>query len=260
VKAGLEDDVTLPGLESPVFMGGRGEFPLLQHHRRIDGKDFYWLANNTEQAQKCRISLRLRSGAASIWDCETGAIRPITSVSCGQVELSFKPLEAYWLVVDPALPARDVPAPPEARETLTITGPWQVTCDAKIQPVMEFSTTPPAEFAAGVEKPLEDWKTWMPAKFSGLMDYAKTITVDKVGPPVLLDLGKVCHAAEVWVNGQSCGARLWGPYVFDVSKALRPGTNDIRVRVANLINNSYDDIQESGLFGPVILRQAATGN
>ncbi len=57
LKAGLEDDVTLPGLESPVFMGGRGEFPLLQHHRRIDGKDFYWLANNTEQAQKCDISL-----------------------------------------------------------------------------------------------------------------------------------------------------------------------------------------------------------
>jgi len=32
---------------------------------------------------------------------------------------------------------------------------------------------------------------------------------------------------------------------------LRQGKNEIRVRVANLINNSYGDIEESGLIGPV---------
>lgn len=72
---------------------------------------------------------------------------------------------------------------------------------------------------------------------------------------MVLDLGRVCHTAEVWVNGKPVGARLWGPYVYDVGKALRPGANEIRVRVANLINNSYDDLQESGLFGPVTVRQ-----
>ena len=251
MKAGMEDDATLPGLESAVYLNGG--FPLLAQHRRIDGKDFYWLANNTEQAQKCHIGIR-RSGAASIWDCETGTIRPISSYSCGQVDLSFKPLEAYWLVVDPALPTQDPAAPPKMKEGVPIGGPWKVTFNPKIQPMMEFPSSPPAEFAAGVEKPLEDWKAWAPAKFSGLMDYAKTITDDKVEGPVSLDLGKVCHAAEVWVNGQSCGARLWGPYVFDIGKALRPGANEIRVRVANPINNSYGDIRESGLFGPVILR------
>jgi hypothetical protein len=59
--------------------------------------------------------------------------------------------------------------------------------------------------------------------------------------------------AEVWVNGKSCGARLWGPHVFDVGKELRPGANEIRVRVANLINNSYGEITESGLLGPIRL-------
>jgi hypothetical protein len=250
LKAGLEDDVTLPGLASPVWINP-GEFKLLQQHRRIDGKDFYWLANNTEQARKCDISIR-PIGAASIWDCETGTIRPITSVSCGRIELTFKPLEAYWLVVDPALPAREVPAPPESKEALTITGPWKVTYEAKHQPVMEYPVTPPAEFSTGMDKPLEDWQAWVPAKFSGLLEYANTITVDKVEPR---DLGKVCHAAEVWVNGQPCGARLWGPYVFDIGKAMRPGNNEIRVRVANLVNNSYGDLREAGLLGPVVLRQ-----
>jgi hypothetical protein len=59
--------------------------------------------------------------------------------------------------------------------------------------------------------------------------------------------------AEVQVNGKSCGARLWGPHVFDVGEALRPGANEIRVRVVNLINNSYGEITESGLLGPVRL-------
>jgi hypothetical protein len=129
-----------------------------------------------------------------------------------------------------------------------------VAFDAKIQPMMEFPSTPPAEFVAGVEKPLEDWKAWAPAKFSGLLDYTKTLQVEKLENPMFLDLGKVCYAAEVWVNGQSAGARLWAPYVFDVSAALRPGKNEIHVRVANLINNSYGEIQESGLLGPVTLK------
>jgi len=77
--------------------------------------------------------------------------------------------------------------------------------------------------------------------------------MESVAGPVLLDLGKVAHAAELWVSGRGCGARLWGPHVFDVTHALHPGANEIRARIANLINNSYEDPQESGLLGPVRL-------
>ena len=253
-------DKGAPGLDSPLkFVSGA--FKMLQQRRRIDGKDFFWLVNNSDQPQACEILAGGVKGAASIWDCESGEIRPITSLDGeggSQIKLDFRPLEAYWIVLDPALPAQLVPQRPHLKTVLAVSGPWQVTFDAKIQPVMEFPTTPPAGFAAGVEKPLEDWQGWVGAKFSGLMDYTKSLEVNEVGRVMLLDLGKVCHAAEVWVNGESVGAKLWGPYVFNVSQALRPGQNQIRVRVANLINNSYDDIQESGLFGPVTLQQAET--
>ena len=79
-------------------------------------------------------------------------------------------------------------------DVLTVSGPWKVTFDPKVQPVMEFATTPPAEFAARAEKPLDDWQGWAGAKFSGLLDYTKTITVAKVAPSMVLDPGKVCHA------------------------------------------------------------------
>ena len=242
-----------PGLESPVKFTSGG-FAMLQHRRRIDGKDFFWLVNNAGQKQDCEVMISGVKGEASLWDCETGAIRPVSSADVAEgstLRLVFKPLEAYWLVFDPAVPARSVPVEPELKEVLVVTGTWNVAFDATIQPTMEFPSVPPAEFAAGVEKPLEDWKAWAPEKFSGLMDYTKTVNVDKAEKCMYLDLGKVCHAAEVWVNGQQVGERLWGPYVFDVGKVLRQGKNEIRVRVANLINNSYGDIEESGLIGPV---------
>jgi hypothetical protein len=245
-----------PGLESPVkFVSG--EFAMLQHRRRIEGKDFFWLVNNGERQQECEVLIQGLQGAASIWDCETGQIRPITSADVAdgsRLTLRFKPLEAYWLVLDSSLPAGAVPTGPEMKDVLSVTGPWKVTFDAKIQPTMEFSSTPSSEFVTGVEKPLEDWKGWNMDKFSGLMDYTKTLHVDKVDKQMFLDLGKVCYAVEVWVNGKPVGARLWDPYVFDVSSVLHAGKNEIRVRVANLINNSYGDIQESGLFGPVVVK------
>jgi len=247
------------GLDSPIEFKS-GAFPLLQHRRRIDGRDFFWLANNAATWQTCEVAVRGVRGAASIWDCETGGIRPVPSTDSDEgsaLALVFKPYEAYWLVFDPEEKAHSGPAErkPEFEVFAAIEGTWKVSFDPGVQPVMEFSLTPPAEFAQGVEKPLEDWSVWGLQKFSGLLDYSMAITLEEPEKGMSLDLGQVCHVAEVWVNGKSCGARLWGPHVFDIGEALRPGRNEVRVRVANLINNSYGEYTESGLLGPVrILR------
>jgi len=245
------------GLQSQVVFES-GAFPMLRHHRRIDGRDFFWLANNTESRQTSRVSIPGVKGAASIWDCETGRSRPVASTRTkdgSSLSLAFKPLEAYWLVFDPERRASaSAPADePGSGVSAEIEGPWTVTFDLAVQPVMEFPMAPPAEFASGVEKPLEDWSVWGLGRFSGLLDYAKTVTVTDPEKGTRLDLGRVAHAAEVWVNGTSCGARLWGPHVFEIGRALRPGPNEIRVRVANLISNSYGEFAGSGLFGPVRL-------
>ncbi|MCX6574486.1 MAG: glycosyl hydrolase [Candidatus Aminicenantes bacterium] len=257
LKALFEGGAVVSGLESPITFAS-GAFPMLKHHRRVDGREFYWLANNTESWQTGRISVLGARGAASIWDCETGSISPVASADAGsgsESTLVFKPYEAYWLVFDPKAPA--LAGPPEripATEAVaTVEGPWTVTFDPAIQPVTEYPMAPPAEFKEGVEKPLEDWSAWGLKKFSGLLDYTKTVTVERPEKGMSLDLGQVDHVAEVWVNGRSCGARIWGPHVYAIGDALRPGPNEIRVRVANLINNSYGEFSGSGLRGPVRL-------
>ncbi|MCX6223763.1 MAG: glycosyl hydrolase, partial [Bacteroidia bacterium] len=246
-------DKTAPGLECQVKFSS-GAFPMLQLHRRIDGKDFFWLVNNNDQKQLCEVNIPGVTGAASIWDCETGDIRPVSSITADgstSIKLNFKPLEAYWLVFDPGSPVNAVIDKSDYKSFANVDGNWKVTYDAGIQPELEFPSAPPAQFAAGIEKPLEDWKTWGLEKFSGLMDYSKLINIEKIEKQMFLDLGKVCHVAEVWVNGKSVGSKMWGPYMFDITSAVKSGPNEIRIRIANLINNSYGDIQESGLLGPV---------
>ena len=244
------------GLESPVkFLSGN--FPMLQQHRKIDGRDFFWLVNNNETTQSCELQIEGAHGTCSIWDCETGSSRPVASVdspSGSRLSLNFKTLEAFWLVFDTKEHAvSNITQNTDYSQILSIDGPWMVRYDPKIQPVMEFPVKPDTSLITGFVKPLEDWKNWGDQKFSGLMDYTNSFVYDGIAQKVILDLGKVCHAAEVTVNGKSCGKRLWGPYTFDISYALKPGVNTLKIRIANLINNSYGDIQESGLFGPVIL-------
>jgi hypothetical protein len=255
LKALLDRAGRAPGLETQVEFRS-GAFPMLQHRRRIDGRDFFWLVNNADAWQACDVTIRGVHGAASIWDCETGAIRPIASADSSEgseLALVFKPYEAYWLVFDVGRSASSAPPErtPEFELVAAVEGPWKVVYDPSVQPGMEFPVTPPAEFVQGVEKPLEDWRAWGLQKFSGLLDYTAAVNVEEPGREMSLDLGRVCHAAEVWVNGESCGARLWGPHLFDVGRALRPGRNEVRVRIANLINNSYGEIAPSGLLGPV---------
>src|SRR5512143_354053 len=97
LKELLDAEGGAPGLESSVIFRS-GAFPMLRHRRRIDGREFFWLTNNTEAWQTSEIAVRGARGAASIWDCETGKIRPVASVEKhgeNVLTLVFKPYEAY---------------------------------------------------------------------------------------------------------------------------------------------------------------------
>ena len=49
------------------------------------------------------------------------------------------------------------------------------------------------------------------------------------------DLGDVHECAEIWINGRLAGTRIWPPYRVDVTEFLRPGENEMRIVVSNLM-------------------------
>ena len=107
-----------------------------------------------------------------------------------------------------------------------------------------------------MERGLESWNAHGLEKFSGYLDYSTEFEVKSVTDQTRLDLGRVAHLAEVWINGKNVGARLWAPYAYDITKALQQGKNTLRIRVGNLIANNMGVPAESGLFGPVQLEIA----
>jgi len=97
--------------------------------------------------------------------------------------------------------------------------------------------------------------------FSGTATYEKEVTVPesflRSGPEVRLDFGEgkpvpeqnlragmqawfdapVREAAIVYVNDEKAGSVWCPPYAIDVTRLLRPGTNRLKIVVANLALN-----------------------
>jgi hypothetical protein len=82
---------------------------------------------------------------------------------------------------------------------------------------------------------LQSWTESALAHFSGAAYYERKFTIPEAlgNKKLLLDLGKVGVAAEVWVNGQTVGQRVWRPFFFDITKQVHAGENTLKIRVAN---------------------------
>ena len=77
--------------------------------------------------------------------------------------------------------------------------------------------------------------------FSGSATYTKkfTIPADRVGEGrrLLLDLGDVKELATVKLNGHDLGILWKPPFFVDITDQVKPGENDLEVRVTNLWTN-----------------------
>jgi hypothetical protein len=103
------------------------------------------------------------------------------------------------------------------------------------------------------------------ADFAGAVTFTRTIDIDDICGQWVLDLGVVRGTAEVIVNGQSVGARIWSPYQFDISERLVIGQNQIAILVTNTLApylaghspTHYTPAHQevSGIFGPLLLKQ-----
>jgi hypothetical protein len=101
--------------------------------------------------------------------------------------------------------------------------------------------------------------------FAGAVTFTRMIDIVDINGQWMLDLGVVRGTAEVLVNGELVGARIWSPYQFDISNYLQQGQNTIAILVTNTLApylaghspTHYTPAHQevSGVFGPIVLRQ-----
>ena len=123
------------------------------------------------------------------------------------------------------------------------------------------------EMATGAMK-VGSWEEQGLVGYSGGVRYSQTLlrgNADRANIRTLLDLGRVRGTAEVHVNGESVGVRIWSPYVFDLTDHLRPGENELHISVYNTLGPYMEAISPtfyvfpgqtvSGLLGPVTVTE-----
>lgn len=81
-----------------------------------------------------------------------------------------------------------------------------------------------------------DWSAVLGSGFSGDAVYScKFETHEK---SLWIDLGQVCYCAEVRFNGKCLGKGFRAPFIFDLSPALKRGSNHLEVTVSNTLANA----------------------
>ncbi|MGB7546297.1 MAG: glycosyl hydrolase [Terracidiphilus sp.] len=253
---------------------------LLFLHRKLANGDLYFVDNRSDRNETVDATFRVTGKAPELWHAETGKSEPASfTIADGRttVPLKLEPWGTVFVVFRKATreTSRTLPAQTET-ELATISGPWMVS----------FSPNLGAPPAITLDK-LSSWSDNSDPGvkyFSGTGSYTKTVDAPagwlKPGAHVWLDLGDVKNLAEVTVNGKPLGIVWHAPYRVDATEALKPGANEISIKVTNawvnrLIGDQQPDVTTkitfaevkpykadspllpSGLLGPVSLYSVA---
>jgi hypothetical protein len=255
---------------------------LLFVHRKLADGDLYFVDNRSGRSEAVDATFRVTGKAPELWRAETGRTEPASfRIANGRttVPLKLEPWGALFVVFRKATTetARALPAITET-EVATVNGPWKVN----------FQPDRGAPPSITLDK-LSSWTENQDAGvkyFSGTGAYTKTIDAKAdwftKGAHLWIDLGDVRNLAEVTVNGKPLGIVWHAPYRVDASSAMRPGANEVSIKVTNAwVNRLIGDQQQdatvkytfttekpykatspllpSGLLGPVRIDSVTAG-
>jgi alpha-L-rhamnosidase/Glycosyl hydrolases family 2, sugar binding domain len=267
-----------PGEDVPYSLpGADSDEDLIFIHRHDGQREIYFVSTQKHHGFDVKASFRITGKTPRLWHPESGQIEAVSyTVGQGQtiVPLHFDAEGSVFVVFDGVggSPAHTVPAT-ALTKLAAMDGTWKLTF--------------PKNAGAPQETEVPELTSWTKSSdagikyFSGTATYQKRFDVPKdwfkPGAKVMLDLGTVKEIAEVEINGRAVGGILWKPpFVIDATSALKPGNNELSVKVTNLWpNRMIGDLQhgtakgftwtdfrpfktdspllESGMLGPVVV-------
>jgi hypothetical protein len=202
-------------------------------HRRAGDADLYFVANRTDRAKNLEARFRVGGKEAELWHPDTGEIGPAGyTIENGltTVPLHLAERDSVFVVFRQATSNLSRTLPDVNSTTLaTVGGPWDVSF--------------PPNWGAPEKIQLEKLESWTANTnegvkyFSGTATYTRALQAPQTwfrpGTKILLDLGSARDLADVSLNGKAL-ATLWKPpYQVDVTDALKPGANQLEIKITN---------------------------
>jgi hypothetical protein len=256
---------------------------LLFVHRKLADGDLYFVDNRNDRDETVDASFRVTGKLPELWHAETGGSEPVSfQVANGRttVPLHLEPWGTVFVVFRQPTTMSSHTLPKLVQtELATVEGPWRVA----------FQTGRGAPPSVTLDR-LVSWTDSADAGvkyFSGAGSYTKTLHAPsdwfKRDARIWIDLSDVKNLAAVSVNGEALGVVWHAPYRVDVTAVLKPGDNQVSIKVINawvnrLIGDQQPDAKvkytfadvkpykadspllPSGLLGPVRIYSLATSD
>ncbi len=229
-------------------------FPRLTYtHKTWQDADMYFFFNESTRAES-RVATIAGRGQPQSWDLATGEIHPLSGAPASgdsvSIPLVLGPYETKVIVVGPLSGGAGAPEPSFAASrtpgdtVAELGGDWTLELNGK-----QLTT------------PLKSWEELGVPSFAGPATYRKQFpaAVAPAGKRVYLEIADVHDYARIKVNGKEFAPHDWQPYRWDITSALRAGSNDLEIEVrATPPGRGFPGrgtpVQAiSGLLGPVRL-------
>ncbi|HSH09335.1 MAG TPA: glycosyl hydrolase [Oceanipulchritudo sp.] len=264
------------------FMDGEGQPArgMAWCQRSAPEGTIFFLSNQSADTRNLTASFNIPGMIPERWDPLTGEIGMIPEWKAKdgrtEVALSLAPAQSCFIVFRNSTERSSGGLPaPIASQVMDISGPWSVAFDSNSGGAAKVLTFNQLMDWTGHEDPGIRF-------YSGTATYENTFTLPAgtivPGARYFIDLGNVANLAEVILNGQPCGVAWADPMQVEVTAALRPGENRLRLLVTNTWANRLigdhaleeanrqtwttapyrldgTSLLPSGLSGPVMLLQ-----
>ena len=226
------NELTLP----PDF---QSDAPIRFTHRHDGAAEIYFVASPSASVVETPCVFRVTGKAPELFDPMTGDIRPLPQFAENggrtTVPMKFEPGQSFFVVFrspDSSLKSGGINFP-SLQKISELTGPWTLSFDTK------WGGPEKIQFDS-----LDDW-SHRPEPgikyYSGKAIYRKSFTLpdhaSSPGQKIILDLGDVKNLARVRLNGHDLGVVWCAPWRVDATAAIRDGSNDLEIEVANLWPN-----------------------
>ncbi len=217
-------------------------FVMQNRYTTDDGSEMVLLSNSHRyHAHTTQITFSddlTHKRQAQVWDLQTGERYTLPLAEDNSHTFDLGPAESVLIVFERTKKDQHLPlwqplhTITNAMSPTDLSDDWDITlCHS----LLHDTTT--AHFDTLFD--LKDSEEYQ--HFSGTIIYRKTI--DLLGTDgvhtvsTILDLGLVEGVSEVFVNGESLGVRYYGRRLYDLSKALQEGQNDLEIRVTTTMGN-----------------------
>ncbi|WP_339923810.1 glycosyl hydrolase [uncultured Cyclobacterium sp.] len=252
----------------------KGFYKLDYTHYQKDGMDFYFIVNTTDEWISRDLRFRQAGKTPELWNTENGSITAISIFEQTQdgitLPLTLAPYESTFVAFRNGnnqehftnILTNDI-HPPMLRYgeyglELWEEGEFEFVQNDKTSSLLNRANMKTIDGAWEVYFP-EGWgapekaifpelKSWTESEIEGVKFFSGTARYEKnfihemhasefPEARVYLDLGDLSHVAEVWLNEKPIGITWAKPYRFDVTDALKPGINTLKIEVANTWSN-----------------------